>query len=333
MERLSGIDRSIAIGSSIANLPTPWSNVLATFFRQNEQHLRKTRVVIQGQPRWFDLRKASIGFADYVSESSENSFQGGTVILVEDLTELQTLEMELAHSERLASLGTLAAGVAHEIGNPVTGIACIAQNLREENDPASLMQGIDEILQQTQRITAIVRSLVTFSHSGPLPENQSNGVFNLRACFTDAQRLVQLSHYEKRLQYTLDCDDDIFVPGNQQRILQVFLNLLSNACDASPAYAPIVVTASIEQFDRLTITITDQGDGIPKEFQNRVFEPFFTTKEPGKGTGLGLPLVYTILREHGGNITLDSQKGSGTRVTVRLPLGQQTGLNTSCPAS
>jgi Na+/proline symporter/signal transduction histidine kinase len=332
MEQLSAIHRQIAMGSAITDLPAPWSKVLATFLDQNEQHLRKTRVVIRGQPRWFDLRKASIGFADYVSESDTSSFQGGTVILVEDLTELQTLEMELAHSERLASLGTLAAGVAHEIGNPVTGIACIAQNLQEENDPTNFMEGIDEILQQTQRITAIVRSLVTFSRAGPLPENQSNGLFNLRDCFTDAQRLVQLSHYAKRLQYTLDCHHDIVVEGDQQRLFQVFVNLLSNACDASPANTPIVMRAFIEKFNQVKITVTDQGSGIPKEFQERVFEPFFTTKEPGKGTGLGLPLVYTIVREHGGSITLDSQTHVGTRVTVWLPLRQQTVLDKPCPA-
>jgi PAS domain S-box-containing protein len=320
MERLSGIHRQTAVGSSIADLPASWPNLLATFLDQNEQHLRKTRVVIRGQPRWFDLRKASIGFPDQISESNENSFQGGTVILVEDLTELQTLEMELAHSERLASLGTLAAGVAHEIGNPVTGIACIAQNLREENDPASFVEGVDEILQQTQRITAILRSLIVFSHGGTVPENQANGPFNLRDCFADAQRLVQLSHYAKRLQYTVDCSNDIFVEGDRQRLLQVFVNLLSNACDASPANASIFITARSEDSDKVKIAITDQGEGISEAFRERVFEPFFTTKEPGKGTGLGLPLVYTILQEHGGSITMDSQVDVGTQVTVWLPM-------------
>lgn len=333
MERLSGIHRRTATGSSIEDLSPPWSNVLVSFLDQNQQHLRKTQIVIRDQSRWFNLRKASIGFSEHVPKANKSSFQGGTVILVEDLTELQTLEMELAHSERLASLGTLAAGVAHEIGNPVTGIACIAQNLREENDPTGLRESIDEILQQTHRITAIVRSLAIFSHGGSLPENQSNRLFNLRNCFADAQRLVQLSHYAKRLQFIIDCKDDMVVEGDEQRLLQVFVNLLSNACDASPANATIIVAAHMDTPNSVSTTVTDQGGGIPKKFQERVFEPFFTTKEPGKGTGLGLTLVYTIVRDHGGSVTMSSQKHIGTQVTVRLPLRQKIVLNNPCPIS
>ena len=154
------------------------------------------------------------------------------MVLVEDLTEVHTLEAELVHSERLASIGRLAAGVAHEVGNPITGIACITQNLRFEDDPEIIAENLDDILKQTQRINDIVQSLITFSHGGP-PEGQRLTRFKLGQTLADAQRLVQLSHNAKQLSYENGWDDDLLIDGDPQRLLQVFVNLLSNACDAS----------------------------------------------------------------------------------------------------
>ena len=322
MERLSDIDRQTAMGSRIQELAAPWSDLLSAFLDQDQQYVHKTRVLIHGRPRWFNLHKAAIEDTRTSEEAEENSFTGGVVVLVEDLTEVQILEAELAHSERLASIGRLAAGVAHEVGNPVTGIACITQNLRFEDDPGIIQEGLDEILTQTERINTIVRSLITFSHASPV-EGECASDFELYPCLNDAQRLVWLSRGAKNLHYRIDCDRELTIKGNQQRLLQVFVNLLNNACDASQSGDLIQVTAEMDD-NEVIIIVSDSGEGIPEELQERIFEPFFTTKGPDKGTGLGLPLVYTIVREHGGTITIDSVPKQGTRITIRLPQHQTT---------
>ncbi|NIV38291.1 MAG: PAS domain-containing protein, partial [Anaerolineae bacterium] len=156
MELVSGIDRQQVIGKSIQDLPPPWCELLSEFIDAKDQHQHKVRVRAGQSQRWFNLHKSLI-------ESTQGSDQeAGQVILVEDLTDVARLESELAHTERLASIGRFAAGVAHEIGNPVTGIACLAQNLRYEEDPALVKESIDQILQQTGRITDIVQTLVGF---------------------------------------------------------------------------------------------------------------------------------------------------------------------------
>jgi signal transduction histidine kinase len=238
--------------------------------------------------------------------------------LLEDLTSVQTLEDELAHSERLASIGRLAAGVAHEIGNPVTGIACITQNLRYETEPDMLEEGLNEILQQTTRITDIVQSLVTFSHGGA-PEDDRVRTFNLAECINDAHRLVRLSRDAKQLDYAIECDQALQVDGDRQRILQVVVNLLSNACDASEPGGRIEVE-SCRAKHLAVIRVRDQGPGIPADLRERVLEPFYTTKEPGEGTGLGLPLAYSIVHDHGGSLRIENRPEGGCTVTVRLPL-------------
>jgi signal transduction histidine kinase len=230
------------------------------------------------------------------------------------------LEAELVHSERLASIGRLAAGVAHEVGNPVTGIACLAQNLLDETDPEIIAESLVDILQQTQRISDILQSLITFSHSGP-PEGQRYSRFKISSCMASAQHLVTLSHRTESFDYVDLCDDDLLVEGDPQRLQQVFVNLFTNALDASPPGGRIQVTAAAVA-DSVVITVSDQGKGIPPEWQERVFEPFFTTKDPGKGTGLGLSVAYNIVQNHGGSIKIDSQPGGGTRVIVYLPLRQ-----------
>ena len=117
----------------------------------------------------------------------------------------------------------------------------------------------------------------------------------------------------------MDCDYSLRILGDRQRMIQVFVNLLSNACDASKPGDRVTIRSQLEgRYAR--IDLQDYGHGIPEEYLEKVFEPFFTTKEPGEGTGLGLPLVYSIIQEHSGNITLSSDSGTGTRFLIRLPL-------------
>jgi signal transduction histidine kinase len=237
-------------------------------------------------------------------------------MLLEDLTDLEILEAELAHSDRLASIGRLAAGVAHEIGNPVTGIHSLAQNLREERDNEQISQSVEAILQQTKRISNIVKSLMNFSRSGEIGVDHKE--FILAEIIEEAVRLVQLTHKSKEMKWKVNCPSDLSLIGDRQRLSQVLVNLLTNACDASDAGNTIKIFAKNQDED-IKIEIIDHGKGIPPEMYEFIFEPFFTTKAAGEGTGLGLSMAHKIVQEHNGKIIIDSKVDVGTRVEILLP--------------
>ncbi|GAB6043015.1 sensor histidine kinase [Endothiovibrio diazotrophicus] len=311
MGALSGVDGEGLVGSPVGRLPEPWGGLLNRFSASGEPHLYKLQAKVAGEAKRLNLYKAAIG-ADGAATP------GGVVILVEDITEQTTLEAELAHAERLASIGRLAAGVAHEIGNPLTGIASLAQNLKEETDPAYIRESIELVLEQTRRIRDIVQTLVTFSHGGA-PVARDHAAIRLCDCIEEALRLVRLARDAKEMACTSRCAPEIEVRGDRPRLVQVFVNLLANACDASLPGDAIEVSVGVDG-PFAEIEVRDEGEGIPEEFQGRVFEPFFTTKEPGQGTGLGLPMVYTIVQDHGGTVRIQSRAGEGTRVVIQLPL-------------
>lgn len=310
METLTGVSLYDVVGSHVSNLPAPWQRLLNDFFDAAETHLHKQRVEIDGRMHWISLVKAS---ADHTNAHD------GQVIIVEDMTETQLLEEELVHSERLASIGRLAAGVAHEIGNPVTGIACLAQNLKyDTNNPESLIAA-DEILKQTNRISRIVQSLVNFSHTGAVGHLEP---VQLYRNIDEAIHLLALNKDARVVKFINRCDTSIRVIADDQRLLQVFINLFSNARDASPDNAEVVID-SHKVAGQAYVTVTDTGSGIAREHIGRVFEPFFTTKEPGKGTGLGLAMVYSIVEDLHGSIDIESpvtEQNCGTRIHIRLPL-------------
>ncbi len=303
------------VGDKITNLKEPLRSLLMDFIEDGSSHLHKKTIEVNGRPRWINLHKGAL-------ENPDSHEYGGVVILLEDQTETQLLEDELIHSERLASVGRLAAGVAHEIGNPITGIACLAQDIKYETDNPVLLDLGEQILEQTQRVTRIVQSLVNFSHSGNHLQHQEQGPVNIRHCAQDAIDLLLLSGRESGIEFNNLCTDEHIVMGDDQRLQQVFVNLLSNARDASPENTTITVQASMSEHT-VTVEVIDQGSGISSEEIEQIFEPFFTTKDVGKGTGLGLSLVYSIIEDHYGHISIDSpankELANGTCVTINLP--------------
>ena len=313
-EVISGLESRQALGRKLNSLPPPWGEVLAGFALSQDEHVPHMGVDLEGRKRWFNLHKATIPDPDLVVP--EAGQRTGLVILLEDLTDLETLEAELAHSDRLASIGRLAAGVAHEIGNPVTGIASLAQNLREEREPRVIEESIEAILQQTQRISGIVHSLMNYSRSGSV--GAEYGTFNLREIVEESTSLVRLTRAGKQVECSISCPEEIMLVGDRQRLSQVLVNLLTNACDASFQGGKVEIFA-FEEDNEVHLEVMDQGKGIPEEIQQSMFEPFFTTKQPGEGTGLGLSMAYKIIQEHSGRIEVDSIAGVGTRIAVRLP--------------
>ncbi|MCZ6487999.1 MAG: ATP-binding protein, partial [Gammaproteobacteria bacterium] len=293
MTRLSGIDQDSVIGTRIDELDEPWSHILGSFIESKEFQINKLKTHCQGNFRILNLFKAVV--------SHEQEVNRGIAILIEDHSERYSLEEKLVHSERLASIGQLATGVAHEIGNPVTGIACLAQDMRSDpGDSSSLKSNLEQILTQTDRISNIVSSLVNFSHVGA-PLEQPTEPLSIHHTVNEAIKLVSLSDSGKNLEYINHCDQSIIVQGYSQKLVQVFVNLLKNAGEASSQDQTIIINAE-KRGDNVQIIVKDFGAGIKEEHLSKIFEPFFTTKNVGEGTGLGLSLTYNIIQEHGGSI-------------------------------
>ncbi len=313
MTRLSGIDQDSVIGARIDELDEPWSHILGSFIESKEFQINKLKTHCQGNFRILNLFKAVV--------SHEQEVNRGIAILIEDHSERYSLEEKLVHSERLASIGQLATGVAHEIGNPVTGIACLAQDMQSDpGNTSSLKSNLKQILTQTDRISNIVSSLVNFSHVGA-PLEQPTEPLSIHHTVNEAIKLVSLSDSGKNLEYINHCDQSIIVQGYSQKLVQVFVNLLKNAGEASSQDQTIIINAE-KRGDNVQITVKDFGEGIKEEHLSKIFEPFFTTKNVGEGTGLGLSLTYNIIQEHGGSISVSSKYGDGCQFGISLPLFQ-----------
>ena len=316
MQQITGIPQEDVLGSLLESLPSPWTELISEFQQGETNTLPKAEVPYEdGTARWVSLHRTS-------AQTDADRLNDDMVILIEDISELEMLEEELLHSERLASIGRLAAGVAHEIGNPVTGIACLAQNLEYEEDPQEIRYMAQDILKQTERVTRIVESLVNFSHVGSEAGDTRLAPCNLADCIDEAVHLLGLDHEAKPVEFSNDCDRELVVLADSQRLLQVFINLLGNARDACDLFGRILVTARI-QGNQVSIAVEDNGCGIAAELQSQVFEPFFTTKDPGEGTGLGLALVFSIMDDMNGTVQLVSPAtdgpNPGTRITLQLP--------------
>jgi PAS domain S-box-containing protein len=233
--------------------------------------------------------------------------------------ELEAAQAQLVHSEKIASLGRMSAGVAHEINNPLAGILIYAELLqRDLADDAAHRENLEVIINQTMRCQQIVHRLLDFSR-------QSLGDRKLFDVNDIIHRCVELiSHQAFFHNIKVMQQLDPFLPqivGDPGQLQQVFTNLLLNAADAMGGQGQITITSRpIPPGDGIMLSFTDTGGGIPPEIRDKIFEPFFTTKPPGKGTGLGLSIVYGVIQRHGGTITADSPRAGGTTFTIRLPL-------------
>jgi len=253
---------------------------------------------------------------------------GLVVVLVEDVTEQEALESQLIQSEKMAAVGQLVSGVAHELNNPLTSIAGLAEFLLEQSPPDDRdREHLRVIREQADRAGRIVRNLLTFARKEPA-ENEE---FDLNDI---VQRTVALVGYEVGLrEIKLDLALDADLPplaGDRYQIQQVVLNLVANAVHAvaaNPAGRPrrIAITSSRVDDDAL-LTVRDTGPGIPDELLPHIFTPFFTTKDPGQGTGLGLSVSYHIVEGHGGALTGRPAPAGGAEFTMRLPIGRRSGM-------
>jgi PAS domain S-box-containing protein len=240
----------------------------------------------------------------------------GTILILDDVTARIRLEEQLQHSEKMASIGLLAAGVAHEVNTPLTGISSYTQMLREQvgaSDPGGPL--LEKIEKQTFRAAKIINNLLNFSRSGsgemePLDVNK---------LVLDVVSLLEHQLDGARVKVRKELAENLpDVRGNENRLQQVFFNLILNAKDAMP-HGGWLTLATRADDDTVVIEVADTGHGITREDIKRIYDPFFTTKGMGRGTGLGLSVSYGILQEHGGAIVVDSVPGQGTTFQVTLP--------------
>lgn len=326
LEKMTSIDNSSIHGYRLTDLSEPWLSLMHNFVANGYTHLYKQSYELNGKKRTVNLHKSLIG------QRSDN--ESGTLILLEDITETEILEAGLTHSERLASIGRLAAGVAHEIGNPITGIACLAQNIRDEYQDEELRLMAKQIVEQTERTSRIVQSLVNFAHAGTPADSEHSGFIAIRDCIDEAITLISLDKKGKSMRYKIECEPEITMRGDFQRMLQVLLNLINNSRDASQPDSTIAIACQ-KSTRQIRITVEDEGIGISAAVRDRIFDPFFTTKEAGEGTGLGLSLVYSIVEDLHGNIDILSpakrETGRGTRVVLTFPAPDETDLPESEP--
>ncbi|TFH85725.1 ATPase [Billgrantia azerbaijanica] len=327
LAELSGIDGTSVVGARRDGLPAPWGELLGRLLAEPGDHLYKQPVELDGTTRYLTLHRAEL--------PADDDLRGGTVILIEDHSELKWLEDELVHAARLASIGQLAAGVAHEIGNPITGISSLAQNLRYDTDDPQLLESAEQIQQLTDRVSRIVSSLVGFAHGGRHVSGSRFTPVAIASVTEEALHLIRLARSGEDVRYRNFCPPDLEVIGDAQRLQQVMINLLSNARDASEPDGAVSIAAERDG-DMVLVSVTDEGHGLDAHVRDHLFEPFTTTKPPGEGTGLGLPLVYSIIAEHHGRIEIDSPppgQARGTRISLWLPTEREDGDTTDEPDS
>jgi PAS domain S-box-containing protein len=243
----------------------------------------------------------------------------GSILLIEDITDRIRLEDQLQISEKMASIGLLAAGVAHEVNTPLTGISSFTQMLLDGADPADPKTALlEKIERQTFRAAKIVNGLLTLSRPGT-PGGERTEV-DLNAVVTDVFSLLEHQFEVGKIRVRRElAEGPVIVHGIEHQLQQVFLNLFLNARDAMPRGGWLTVTTHVDG-DQLVAEVADTGSGIRSEHLARIYDPFFTTKAIGRGTGLGLSISYGIVHEHEGTIRCDSAVGQGTRFILSMPL-------------
>jgi two-component system, NtrC family, sensor kinase len=263
-----------------------------------------------------DPRRPALANVAVSPFQTDEAAQAGWIIVIEDVTERAGLEEQLRLSEKMAAIGLLAAGVAHEVNTPLTGISSFTQMLLERTDPADpTTQLLEKIERQTFRAAKIVNSLLNLAR----PSGGETGPVDMNAVIGDVLSLLEHQFRMGRVQVRKELSGvPVVVQGYEYKLQQVFLNLFLNARDAMPKGGWLSIATRVDG-DDVVVEVADTGAGIPSEHLARIYDPFFTTKPEGRGTGLGLSVTYGIVQEHGGTLTCASEMGEGTRFRLVVP--------------
>ena len=310
MEQVFGVPRDAAVGQPLGNLlPAELASEIASRDDQ-EQITGIYKYRFQRQGRSLIL---NVSITPLVGKSGERI---GRLLLFDDVTQRERMEEQMSQTEKLTSLGLLAAGVAHEVNTPLAVISNYIQMLAKQmpdGDPRHSI--IEKIVKQTFRASEIVNNLLNFSRTGAgeLADVDLNRVVE------ETLSLVAHPLKTSQIRVVKQLSDGLPpVRGSANKLQQVFLNLFLNARDAMPAGGMLEVRTTAHN-GSVEIEVVDTGNGIPREHIHKIFDPFFTTKATGRGTGLGLSVTYGIIKEHAGRIDVRSTPGRGTSFHVEFP--------------
>jgi len=322
---MQGVSRDDAIGRTIFEI----------LHRQPASVLRREfdEVFATGTLQTFQMESRASGeLRTYRISKIPMQLDDGPVTHVitvgEDVTEWREAQERIAQAEKLAAIGTLAAGVMHEINNPLATIAACAESLELslEDQPPALHDGLRLIQSEVARCKGITDSLLDFSR----PKALDKTLVDVNAAIE--RTLFVLKHHSRFKKLTVETQLDPslgLVHANEEQLVQVFMALLINAMDAMREQGTIELKTRWGDDQRSVITeIVDHGEGIRRADLPKIFEPFYTTKPPGRGTGLGLSICYAIIAEHGGRIEVDSTPGEGSVFRIVLPRTDERGERT-----
>jgi two-component system NtrC family sensor kinase len=319
-----GLRRDEVVGRPVFEVLTrlPPAQLRAEFdrvFETGQIQQAEQEVELGGETRRFRLSRIPMRLGgDTISH---------VITIGEDITEWHRVQAQILQSEKLAAIGQLAAGVMHEINNPLATIgACVAAiggRLEEaaESGGAAVQEYLDIIDREVDRCTRIVDGLLDFSRPRPTPR----GPVSVNALVDETLFLLKHHQRFKRLEVIRELDPRLpETLGSQEQLIQVLMALMLNSVDAMEQGGRLTVRTarSPDRSDELVITVEDTGVGIRRSEQSKIFEPFYTTKAPGRGTGLGLSICYGIVADHRGRIEVDSLPGVGTAFRVHLPVYQ-----------
>lgn len=243
----------------------------------------------------------------------------GIIHVYRDRTQAKQLEKQLLQNEKLASIGLLAGGVAHEINNPLAGILIFSQMLlREMDKESSHYQDVIEIEAATQRCKAIVERLLDFARASPVQSEENLPLVSVRDAIKEALRFAnvaissQINDVKEKW-----LPESIQIKADKNQLIQLFLNLIQNAFHAMPSGGILTLEECFEG-NYVCYKVKDTGSGIPKKMLSKIFDPFYTTKDPGEGTGLGLSICHTIAQDLHGDLLCDSIENKGTTFTLKI---------------
>jgi hypothetical protein len=320
LEEMLGLRRDEATGQLVEDLfAEDFAETLRLALGEQSWNLSELRNIYKLHTATRAGRTLILNISLAPLKRADAAVHGGVLVVLEDVTGRVRLEEQLQQREKLSSIGLLAAGVAHEINTPLTGVSSYTQMLLgmlAETDPKHAL--LQKIRRQTDRATGIVNNLLNFSRTGSATEFAE---VNLARVLDDTLQLLEPQLRQSRVEIGREYAAEMpRVYGNAGKLQQVFTNLLLNARDAIPDGGRITLRArTSDGRDALVVEIEDNGIGIAPENVARIYDPFFTTKGVGRGTGLGLAVSYGIVQEHSGHIAVESAPGRGTTFRITLP--------------
>jgi PAS domain S-box-containing protein len=330
LEQLYGVSRANASGGALDDLfDPPFVEAIRAARRDTPDGATLSRVhLVARADRAGETLVVNATVMPLREAEGEPTAASGTIVIVEDVTARVQLEEQLRLSEKMASIGLLAAGVAHEVNTPLTGISSFTQMLLEGANPQDPRTHLlEKIERQTFRAAKIVNGLLMLAR----PASVDRSSFDLNVVVTDVLGLLEHQFETHRIRVRRELSETpVHVLGLEHKLQQVFLNLFLNARDAMPKGGWLSVTTRVDG-QKVVAEVSDTGSGIPSEYLARIYDPFFTTKAIGQGTGLGLSITYGIVREHGGSIDCESAVGQGTRFIMSFPAASEQPAQTGRP--